>query len=259
MKRELRTVISALLLFVCARQATAACDAAADPCGPKKVLDSWEKSLAAGLNLTRGNSDTLLLTLLAQARRETDQDIIRFDASYGYGEDSTNTADGEDSTTRNDARVTAGYNYLLSERTFVGGIVDFRYDEIADIDYRFTLSPTVGYYFLKDADFKFSGDIGPSYVFEKVGGEENDYFAPRIGERFEWVISCTSKLYQSAEILYDVEDSDNYMMNAEAGVEAAIATNLALVVLLRDNYDNLPAADREKNDLTLITALKVAL
>ena len=153
----------------------------------------------------------------------------------------------------------AKYDHLLTDRTFVGVGAGFTYDEIADLDYRVNVGPSIGYYFLKDNSFKFRADVGPSYVFERQGGVGNDYLAPRIGERFEWAITCTSKLFQSSEFILSVDDSDKYLINSEIGLESALSTELSLVFAVRDNYDNQPSADRDGNDLQLITALKVAL
>jgi putative salt-induced outer membrane protein YdiY len=240
--------------------AYAACEPATGPCAPPaKPLNTWEKSLAFGFNLTRGNSETLLATVGATARKETADDILDGSFALGYGEDSTGKpADVEDKT-RNDVRANAGYRNLLSERTYAGMAGAFLFDEIADIDYRTTLNPLLGHYFVKDQDHKLALEAGPSYIFEKVGGETDSYFSPRIANRYDWTISCTSKLFQTAEALFDVNDSNNYIVNAEVGLEAAIASNLALVLTVRNNFDNQPAAGRDRNDMQVISALKVAL
>ena len=64
-------------------------------------------------------------------------------------------------------------------------VVCRRHDQIAEVNHRLTIDPTAGYYFLTDNTFKLRGEAGPSYVFEKLGGEENNYFAPRAAQRFD--------------------------------------------------------------------------
>lgn len=230
-----------------------------DPCVPKKDKDAWYNSLALGFNLTSGNSDTTLLTILENTTRETDSDLIDLGVNYNFGEDDKAKDENGDKTTRNDFRAQAGYNYKLSERWFTGFGTKFLNDEIAEVDYRVNLNPTVGYFLVKDADISFSLETGPGYTFEKVDDVKDEYFSPRIADTFNWVISCTSKLFQKAEVLFDVNDSDNYIFNGELGIEAAISSSLSLVVSLRETYDNQPAVDREKDDLALISALKVNL
>jgi putative salt-induced outer membrane protein YdiY len=237
----------------------AECNPATDPCAPKKVQGAWDAGLSFGFNLTRGNSETALFNVGARADKDDGSDIYNLNASYNYGEDDNAVGPKGDSTTRNDFRGGGRWDHLLDDRVYAGLGSSFLYDEIADIDYRLSLDPGIGYYFLKDNTFKLRSEVGPSYVFERQGSENNDYLAPRIGEKFEWVLTCTSKFFQSAEVLFDISDSDNYIVNAEVGVEAALSSTLALVFTVREAYDNLPAIGREKSDLQVITALKVSL
>jgi hypothetical protein len=147
----------------------------------------------------------------------------------------------------------------LAEHFYGGFDTLFVNDEIADIDYRVNLTPLVGYYIVKNPDVTLGVDVGPGYLFEKVGGVEDDYFAPRIGDSFSWTISCTSKIYQKANITFDANDADNYLVSGEVGVESALNSLLSLTLLLRNTYDNVPALDRDKNDLALISGIKVHL
>lgn len=229
-----------------------------DPCAPKKEKDAWAKSIAVGFNLTSGNSENTLATIIGNANKETDADFTDFNVSYGYGE-TEDSESGEKSTNRNDLRADGAYNYKLTPDWYAGFGSKYLRDRLADVDYRVNLNPTIGYYLLKDSDFSLALEGGPGYTFEKVADLSNDYFSPRVADRFEWVISCTSKIYQKAEVLFDTEDSENYIVNSEVGIEAAISTQLALVVAIKDLYDNVPAADRERNDIQVISALKVAL
>ena len=256
--RIVRTVLI-LAALVAPLSGWAACDPSTDPCAPKKELNAWTKSLAFGFNMTSGNSETSLLTGAFGARRESADSIIDVALSAGYGTDSTRTAPGDDTTTRNEVRGNAGYRNFLSDSWYAGVGVAGLHDNIADIDYRFTLNPLLGAFLVKNADVSYSLEAGPSYIAEEVGNEENDYFAPRVAHRFEWILSCTSKITHGAEALFDVDDSENTLVNADVNVEAAIATNLAMVFTVRESFDNVPAAGRERTDVQVITALKVSL
>lgn len=256
----LKVSILSLLALWAAPSAFAACHPADDACAPKKVIDAWEKSMSAGFNLTRGNTETMLLTLGLAARKEDKEgNIYDFAGAFNYGEDNAAEDETGDKVTRNDFRANGRYDRLLDDRWYVGIGSSFLNDELADLDYRFTIDPAPGYYFIKNDDYKLRFEAGPSYVFERSGGETNNYFAPRVADRFDWIISCTSKIYQKAEVLFDTEDSKNYIVNAEVGVEAALNASLALVFTVRNVMDNQPAPDREKNDLQTISALKVLL
>lgn len=257
--RDLLSTLMIILVAVSASTLHAECVPSNDPCAPKKKIGEWDNSAALGFNMTSGNSETQLFTILGKSYYEKGNDIVDSTIMYNFGKDKAATKPDGDDTTRNDFRALSQYNRLLSDRTFVGFGGKFFYDEIANVDYRIFVDPSAGYYFLKDNTFKFRLEAGPSYIFERVGGLTDDYIAPRVGDRFEWMITCTSKIYQSAEVLLDINDSKNYLVNAEVGVEAALSTDLSLVTLLRETYDNQPAAGRDKGDLAIISALKVSL
>jgi putative salt-induced outer membrane protein YdiY len=123
------------------------------------------------------------------------------------------------------------------------------------VEYRVTVSPGVGYYFLKDARFTLSAEAGPGLIYEKVGSEEGGYWTARVAERFTWKINERARLWQSLEFLPQVDDLDNFILIGEIGFEADITKALALRVTLQDNYDNEPAPGRKENDIRLVTSL----
>lgn len=232
---------------------------AAPVCAPPPPKDPsvWSKSLIFGFNLTDGNSETLLLNTKASVSRDFENNIWNFLASSAYGEDSTKKDEGGTTTNQQDARVEASYKRLFTERFYSGFATNYFYDKVADIDYRVTLKPTVGYFVVRNDVVKLSFETGPGYVFERVGEVKKDFFAPLIGERLEWVISESSKLFQTAEVVFDADDSDNYLITTEAGLEAAINSHLSLVLSARNLHDGVPAEGKEKSDTVVGSALKV--
>jgi hypothetical protein len=59
------------------------------------------------------------------------------------------------------------------------------------------------------------------------------------------------------EFLPQVDNWNNYIVNAEIGVEAKLTkgNKLSLRSLIDDSYVNLPAAGRLKNDIKFITSI----
>lgn len=219
----------------------------------------WDRSVALGFNYTEGNSNTLLLNLNAKAARDYESNIWSFELDGNYGENDDNADEEGDTITHEDLRAKASYKRLLSDRFYVGFGPEFFYDEIAKVDYRVKLNPFVGFFLVREDRFRFSVETGPSYVFEKLDGVKDDYLAPRVGQRLEWDISETAKLYEEAEYLLNIDDSDNYLVHAEAGIEAVLTSMLSLVLKVVDDYDNVPAADKERNDLAVISALQLTI
>jgi putative salt-induced outer membrane protein YdiY len=221
---------------------TAAADAA--PEQPKK----WESVAALGLTLSRGNSENLLFNASVNTTRKWTQDELLLGVSAGYGETS-----GE--KTEDYLKGFAQWNHLFNERLYGGLRLDGMRDTIADVDYRFTVSPLVGYYFIKQTNVLLSAEAGPSFVLEKVGGEENNYFAARIGQRFEYKWKSGAKLWESIEFIPQVDDIENWILNAEIGISAPITKALDIRLVAQDTYDNEPAPGREENDFKLIAGV----
>ena len=236
-----------------------------DAIPPTAPTNKWDAAAAAGMTLTRGNSETLLMTLGIKAlRRGTNHEVL-LGAAGTYGENTTEktvvTSNGDrvkkDETTKTAASA-SGYgqfNYLLTDRFYTGGRVDLVHDEIADLKYRATVSPLAGYYAIKNPWTKLSFEAGPSGVFEQQGDEANQYAALRVGDRFEHKFAPKARAWQTLDIMPQVDRFSNYLILAEVGAEAALTDRISLRAILQDTYDNEPALGRKNNDIKLITAL----
>ena len=228
-------------IFAARAQST---NAPAEP--PKKP--AWDTSASIGVTLTRGNSKTLLVTGNVLSEKKWDKNEIRLGADATYGED-------HDVKNSESLHGFGQYNRLITDRLFGYARVDALHDAIADVDYRVTLSPGVGYYFIKNDRTTLSGEIGPGVIFEKQGDRTHDYMTLRIAERLEHKLNDRVKLWESVEFLPQVDKFSNYIVNSEVGVDSSLTKKLSLKVFAQDTYHSEPAKGREKNDLKLVTAI----
>lgn len=240
----LSTAALATIFFVCKAAS------AEDPAPEKK---GWETTAAAGLTITDGTKDTMLITFGLNTSRKWEKDEIAMGVAGGYGEDDNNPTQ---TTTANTEFVSAfaQYNHLLTERFYVGLRLDFLYDGIANLDYRFTVSPLAGYYLVKNTNHTFAVEVGPAVVTEKYQGESSDtYFGIRFAERSEHKISDSTKIWQSVSYVPQVDRwTENYVITAEAGIDTAITKKWSLRVVLQDVYTSEPGPGSEYNELRLI-------
>jgi putative salt-induced outer membrane protein YdiY len=235
-------------LILCAA-AAGAYGQSADAGAPTQPPKIWDVSAAIGLTLTSGNSDTLNVNGNVQATRKWGgKNELNLGADVAYGE-----SDGEKNVDSYGGY--AQYNRLFTERIFAYARVQGLHDGIADLDYRITLSPGVGYYFIKNEKTSLRGEVGPGYVFESQAGEENDYMTIRFAERWDQKVNDHVKLWQGVEYLPDVEDWSRYVVNFEIGVEIQITKHLSERTYFQDIYNSDPAPDRDNNDLKLVAAL----
>lgn len=218
------------------------------------ATNKWQSSAAAGLTVTRGNSDTLLGTISIGTGKKWDQNEIDLGADGAYGQ---TKLDGKNSTTAELLHGFGQYNRLFTERWYGYGRVEGLHDGVADIKYRVTLSPGVGYYFIKNKPTQLSAEVGPGFVHQKLGHDEQSYATLRVAEKFNQTLSDRARLWEMAEWLPQVDRFKNYIINAEIGVEADLSSSqkLSLRTYLDDTYNNVPAAGRKKNDLKLVAAV----
>jgi putative salt-induced outer membrane protein YdiY len=217
----------------------------------------WESSVGVGLTLTRGNSDTILVTANFLTQKKDPITEWAFGADGAYGENKVQTAIGTNTSSRyvennESLHVFGQYNHLFSDRFFGYARIEGLHDGIAGLSYRFTISPGAGYYFLKYTNTTLAGEVGPGLTLQELGGVDSTYATLRLAERFEHKFAEHARLWQSLELLPQINKFNNYLVNAEIGVEAPLSKKLSLQTYLDDNYVNEPAAARKSNDVKLI-------
>ena len=62
-------------------------------------------------------------------------------------------------------------------------------------------------------------------------------------------------MWQSCEIIPQVDNLENFVVNFEIGLETAITKSFSQKTYLVDSYANRPAAGRVKNDIKIVAGL----
>jgi len=226
---------------------------AADPALEAKK--SWETLAAAGLTITRGSHDTLLVTAGLNTSRKWDKDEAAFGISGAYGEDNNNA---QKHTAPNTEFIQGfgQYNRLFTERFYGGLRLDASSDGISDLAYRVTLTPLAGYYLIKSTNTTLAVEVGPSLVTQQYNGQDNDtYCGIRFAERFEHQLTDSSKIWQSLSYVPQVDDwMGNYTATFEAGIDTAITKDKKwkLRVVFQDIYSSQVPAGIDNNELRLV-------
>ncbi|HUD47526.1 MAG TPA: DUF481 domain-containing protein [Candidatus Baltobacteraceae bacterium] len=250
MKITPKTLFPAIFLIVTAWIMPANAQTAAAP------ATNWQNTATLGVTLARGNTDTTLVSLALDSEKKWGHSDLHLGADDLYGQSkiegtssSTTTADAEHGFVQ--------YNQDFTDRFYGYARIEAMHDGIAGIQYRFALVPGAGYYFLKNKKVDLSLEGGPGYIAEKLDDQTSSYVTLRIAEKCHYQISTHAKAWETIEFLPQVDYFNNYIVNAEAGIEAGLnkSDKLALRTVIDDSYDNVPAAGRLKNDLKLIAGI----
>jgi putative salt-induced outer membrane protein YdiY len=218
---------------------------------PAASTNHWETTAAAAVTLTGGNSESLMATIGLDTKRKWEHDEVAFNLSGGYGESKVN-----DVTTTNTKFIQGfgQYDHLFTDRLYAGFRLDGQYDGIAGVDYRIKATPLAGYYLIKNDKMILAVEAGPSAVFEQLQGEAaNDYWAIRFGERFEYKLTSTTRVWETLGYTAQVDAwADNFLVNAEVGIDTAIDKHWSLRVVFQDLYASAPAPGKKNNDVRLL-------
>jgi len=208
----------------------------------------WESSADFGLSLSKGNTDSFLVRLGLQTEKKEGPDAYFASASYNYGE--------EDSTSTQDEILgKATWKHAYSGKNFFGLRMDARRDTFADIDYRFSINATYGYYWVDTETTVFSTELGLGVTTEDKGAGNTTYLNGLLAQDFEHKFNENAKFYQSLTFAPRLDNFQDYRIEFEMGIETKITETLAFKVSFEDRYESRPSAGKEKNDLKLITGL----
>ena len=170
----------------------------------------WQSSVSAGLTLTRGNSDAMLATMTESSVVKWGRNRLSLGGDGAFGE---TKAPGATNSTIN-AETAHGflqYDRLFTPRFYGYSRVDGLHDGVADILYRVSLSPGLGYYFIKTTNTGLSAEAGPGFILEKLDGTTENYASFRLGEQFHRALSRRARLWESVEWLPEAEPAQQLL------------------------------------------------
>ena len=237
-------------------------DATATAVHLAEATAGWETKLSAGLETYGGNTDKDA----ANGRIETqksDGDTVVIASLEGAWEQQETTYVREDGSTYEDDERTVGnakFDVNVKERFngfFVYGNVNGKHDGMSYLKYRFVESLGLGTYLVDEDTLKFSVEGGFAYVQEKIGSEKDDYPALRFAERADWKPAWAEgvSFYETAALLWDMDDTDHYLVAAEAGADVPLAGSFSLVLKAAVDYNSDPGEGVEKTDRKVIAQL----
>jgi putative salt-induced outer membrane protein YdiY len=209
---------------------------------------AWHSTISAGFSLARGNTETMLVNANLYTERKSAINEWMLGAGGAYGDDHSVKS-------YESLNGFGQFNHFFTRRLYGYVRLDALHDGIKDIKYRATLSTGFGYYLLQRTNTTFALETGPSFVTERQGDQDQNYAAWRVAERYEYKFNSRARIWHSAEFIPEVDQTDNYVINAELGVESAIAKDLALRVYLLDNFVNQPTPGYKHNDIRIVSGI----
>jgi putative salt-induced outer membrane protein YdiY len=226
---------------------------------PKEPEDEKDKKkhrpltgqAAVGFSFTQGNSVTRQITAsLALKYDPRTKDVWKADAFYILNSESGVSTVDRTSAHLRDEHTLGGHWYAFGDGQFLK-------DQFKEIDY--LISPTVGIgeRLVKTSTRELLVELGAGAVFEKdEPGVRTSSGAVRAGESYDWKISESASLTESAFGLWKTSDLADAYYHLDVGIGAAINDHFELKVALIDEYKRKPPDPTVKrNDVAGIVAI----
>ena len=207
--------------------------------------DGWVTTAALGFSLNQGNADRLGYHMAWNTAYRSPGHDFFFDLGYTYSEDN-----GLTSNDRLTSRLQ--FNRKFDGPWYVGFALTGLRDAPARIDYRIVPSVLAGYSLIDTEDTSLVFELGPSYTFEKLGGVSSDFVSLVAAQRFEHAFSKRFSLKQSVVFNAELADFDNSSLVGALAFDTRLSDRLIWRLGLEFNYENQPAAGRQRHD-TLLT------
>lgn len=215
---------------------------------------TWKSSISLGATYKDGNTDKQLYTMDFKGSRYAPKSdwVNSLHGEYGLTQSGTNAT----VQTEGQLRGQSDYRYKFGTENFYGGVFCEGYhDAIKDINVRVKVGPNVGYYFINKKTMKLDASFGINEVYERTSDNEDSYAEWRVAGNYLWTISETASCYANAEYSAAVDEYENGTGLLVVGAKSKMTEKLSLFVELRDEYDNMPAADTQRLDTTITAGL----
>ena len=236
--------------------ADAAVAAPADPAAAaaaEKEKQAWHGDLSLGFSMTRGNSKTLTLNGAVTASKLLPRDEFRLGLDGAYG--LNNWGDNNEEINVENIHGFTDYKRLLTDRFYVELRVDALHDDVASVQNREIVGPSIGYYLIKEDDRRFNVGAGGAYEHQRQNHTDSNFGVVRFNERFEQNWEKKVKIWEQIEYLPKIDDFSQYLIIGEAGVEVAMNKHMSLRVLFSDTYNSKPASGKVPNDMALVSSI----
>lgn len=211
---------------------------------------AWSGNVNLGGAITQGNTDTSLIRVDAEAIARTKKN--RFTVGGVV-----NRAKSNDIDTEYNSRGYGKYDHFLTKQWYLYTNATLENDRFRDINLRTSAGVGNGYQIYEQDDLNLAIEGGINYINVDYDQAEDDgYASGRWALRYDQKpLSGNVQLFHQHEVLFGLDDIAKTLVFTKTGLRVPIASSLNASTQLNFDYNNQPAAGREKLDKTLLFSL----
>jgi len=220
-------------------------------------LHGWEGGLDAGLELTRGNSDTRNLRFAFRSARKVGRGNLILYAESLYSVDDLPKASPH--ITADEKKGGVRFDRDLTSRWFVFANADFMSDGLQDLNLRWVQGGGLGYHLIKSTRSTLDLLGGANFTRESYVEVQRNLAAGQFGEEFRLKLGGNTSLIQNSAYFPDITKSGgNYRINFSLGTITTIAKSLGWQNNITDSYVTNPPAGKKRNEFVFTSGLHFA-
>lgn len=226
-------------------------------------FEGWAGGGNFGFAMARGNSETTNLALAFDAVRTGVNDKWIVDAASIYSTD--NSTGG--ATTANNLHGSIRYERNITKKLFGYGAFGGEYDELQDLDSRYTIGAGLGYHAIASAATTLDLLGGFGYSRENYGAEPNadpplaavhrNIATASVGDEFAHKFGKNTTAYQRFYFFPYLNQNGNYRFAFDMGTASKISRIFTWNFNFSDRYNSDPVNGNKKNDVVFTTGLGV--
>lgn len=210
---------------------------------------AWDVTADAGATVSRGNTDTVDVTLVFAAKRSG----LRFDHLFDVN---TAKSSARGDATRDHFDIEYDVRRKYGDKWYAVGNFEFFRDAIKDIDRRYTAGGGGGYAILASERGALTTDIGISQVLEESTSARESNPALRWGVDFNrWIVPEQLEVFHTHQLLGVLDSDRGLFWDSGTGVRLYLSEHWNMSVRLDVQHETQPTPGRRKTDATSMIAI----
>lgn len=221
--------------------------------GPLDDAVTWRGNIRSGLNGSNGDSDDLNFNAGLNLQRRSLRDRTTFNGVYIFERSDGNTDENKWFT---DLK----YDYFFNNDFYGFAFSRIEQDDASDLNLRTILSSGVGYQWLERDDFKFSTEVGLSWLYEDFTTDSDDNkISARLAYFYENEFWDRLKFFNNLEYYPKLSDPSDFLIITTVGFRSNVTEKLFTEAKVIFEHDATPADDSDKNNVTYLFSLGMLL
>ena len=213
----------------------------------------WEVRSDISVNIASGNTETNNGRIYAMGTVKLGEHRHKLELTRDGAK-----ADGE--VTKDQSNVYYEDLWTFDDDWFMRGSITWTRDPIRDLDSRSQFYVGPGYHFWDDSKRTLNLSLGPNYLVEKIGLQNEQSISIQTVFRYEQrFLNDDLVLFQQTDVQRVVKGRENKIVNTSTGLRWELPRDVYMNLQLDYDYESNPAEGQQNEDVTYLIGVGIEL